>query len=225
MSSSRSSSLRRSRSGRTSSRSRAAATTSCAPASTSTCSSRPSTGPSRRRSSAGAEVVLFTHGAAASGPFRALRGTDRHLQRAAARGGRPSTAPCSSTTGGCARRRDPHYWDADRVHLSPAGHHRAAMHVLDALGIDHGLHPHPPVRDGAALRAGPAARGARLGAQLRRPVGLPAAGPSLDGRRGSQRSGPRSRRSESRSTTLSGAMVERRRGRPMVLGGIPSRRQ
>ena len=52
---------------------------------------------------AGAEVVLFTHGAAASGPFRALRGRIAIFNELSARWP-TSTAPCSSTTGGCGRR-------------------------------------------------------------------------------------------------------------------------
>jgi lysophospholipase L1-like esterase len=88
----------------------------------------------------GAEVVLFTHGVAAAGPFRALRGriaifnellrevVDRH-DVVLVDNWRVREAS------------DPRYWDPDRVHLSPLGHHRAAMLVLDALGIEHGLEP------------------------------------------------------------------------------------
>jgi lysophospholipase L1-like esterase len=36
--------------------------------------------------------------------------------------------------------RDPRLWDADRLHMSPAGHHRMAGAVLDVLGVSH-----PPV--------------------------------------------------------------------------------
>jgi lysophospholipase L1-like esterase len=35
--------------------------------------------------------------------------------------------------------RDPRMWDTDRIHMSPLGHARMAMAVLDALGVDHGL--------------------------------------------------------------------------------------
>ena len=91
---------------------------------------------------AGAEVVLFTHGAAASGPFRALRGRiaifNELLREVADEHGAVLVDNWRLREA-----RDPRFWDADRVHLSPAGHHRAAMHVLDALGIDHGLEPHP----------------------------------------------------------------------------------
>jgi lysophospholipase L1-like esterase len=90
----------------------------------------------------GAEVVLFTHGAAASGPFRALRGriaVFNELLREVV----DAHGAVLVDNWRLREARDPRYWDADRVHLSPAGHHRAAMHVLDALGIDHGLQPLP----------------------------------------------------------------------------------
>jgi lysophospholipase L1-like esterase len=41
--------------------------------------------------------------------------------------------------------RDWRYWDPDRMHLGPAGHHRMAAAVLDTLGVDHGLAPLPLV--------------------------------------------------------------------------------
>jgi lysophospholipase L1-like esterase len=40
--------------------------------------------------------------------------------------------------------RDFGYWDADRMHLGPAGHQRMAMAVLDSLGVEHHLRPLPP---------------------------------------------------------------------------------
>ncbi len=50
--------------------------------------------------------------------------------------------------------RDPRMWDTDRIHMSPRGHTRMAIAVLDALGIDHGLIaaeleplPHVPRRE------------------------------------------------------------------------------
>lgn len=91
---------------------------------------------------AGAQVVLFTHGSAASGPFRALRGRMaifNELLREVVDTHRVILVDNWRVREAL----DPRYWDADRVHLSPAGHHRAAMHVLDALGVDHGLDPHP----------------------------------------------------------------------------------
>ena len=41
--------------------------------------------------------------------------------------------------------RDWRYWDADRMHMGPAGHQRMAIEVLDTLGIAHGLEPLPLV--------------------------------------------------------------------------------
>ena len=35
--------------------------------------------------------------------------------------------------------RDPRLWDTDRIHMSPLGHARMALAVLDVLGVDHGL--------------------------------------------------------------------------------------
>jgi lysophospholipase L1-like esterase len=90
----------------------------------------------------GADVVLFTHGAAASGPFRALRGriaVFNELLREVV----DAHGALLVDNWRLREARDPRYWDADRVHLSPVGHHRAAMHVLDALGIDHDLQPLP----------------------------------------------------------------------------------
>lgn len=39
---------------------------------------------------------------------------------------------------------DARMWAPDRLHFSPLGHHRIAMVVLDALGVEHGLHPQHP---------------------------------------------------------------------------------
>lgn len=39
--------------------------------------------------------------------------------------------------------RDWRYWDADRMHLGPAGHQRMAIEVLDTLGVPHDLAPLP----------------------------------------------------------------------------------
>jgi lysophospholipase L1-like esterase len=36
------------------------------------------------------------------------------------------------------------FWDADRMHMGPAGHQHMAMQVLDALGVPHGLEELPP---------------------------------------------------------------------------------
>ena len=37
--------------------------------------------------------------------------------------------------------RDPRLWDTDRMHMSPAGHQRMAIAVLDTLGVQHDLEP------------------------------------------------------------------------------------
>lgn len=37
--------------------------------------------------------------------------------------------------------RDTRLWDIDRMHMSPAGHQRMAIEVLDTLGVDHALVP------------------------------------------------------------------------------------
>ncbi len=50
--------------------------------------------------------------------------------------------------------RDARLWDADRMHMSTAGHQRMAVAVLDALGIDHPL-PAPDLA-GTAAQARPA---------------------------------------------------------------------
>jgi lysophospholipase L1-like esterase len=36
------------------------------------------------------------------------------------------------------------FWDADRMHLGPAGHQHMAMQVLNVLGVDHQLEELPP---------------------------------------------------------------------------------
>jgi lysophospholipase L1-like esterase len=88
----------------------------------------------------GAEVVLFTHGVAASGPFRALRGriaVFNELIREVV----DAHGVVLVDNWRLRQARDPRYWDIDRVHLSPAGHRLAATHVLDTLGIDHDIAP------------------------------------------------------------------------------------
>lgn len=46
--------------------------------------------------------------------------------------------------------RDDRLWDADRMHMSAAGHQRMAVEVLDTLGLPHTLAP-LPLREAAAL--------------------------------------------------------------------------
>ena len=89
-----------------------------------------------RANRAGAQVVLFTHGAAASGPFSALRGRIaifNELIREVV-----DTHDAVLVDNWRIREAlDIRLWDADRVHLSPVGHHRAALEVLDTLGVPH----------------------------------------------------------------------------------------
>lgn len=93
-----------------------------------------------RANDAGATVLLFTHGSAASGPFSALRGriaifNELIREVVDARDARLVDNWRISEA------RDTRLWDVDRVHLSPLGHHRAALEVLDTLGVPH---DHPP---------------------------------------------------------------------------------
>jgi lysophospholipase L1-like esterase len=93
-----------------------------------------------RANDVGATVVLFTHGAAASGPFSALRGRIaifNELIREVV-----DTRDAVLVDNWRIREAlDARLWDVDRVHLSPLGHHRAALEVLEVLGIPH---EHPP---------------------------------------------------------------------------------
>ena len=84
----------------------------------------------------GARVVLFTHGIPAAGPFRALRGriaVFNQLLREVA-DGRDAVLVDNWRLHEAT---DPRYWDVDRIHPSPFGHHLAALHALDTLGIRH----------------------------------------------------------------------------------------
>ena len=99
----------------------------------------------------GAQVVLFTHGVAASGPFRALRGRVaifNELLREVV----DARAAVLVDNWRLREARDPRYWDRDRMHLSPLGHYLAARHVLDSLGIAHDVEvpvlPEPTVLAG-----------------------------------------------------------------------------
>jgi lysophospholipase L1-like esterase len=40
--------------------------------------------------------------------------------------------------------KDPRMWAPDRLHFSPLGHHRIAIAVLEALGVEHDLEPNHP---------------------------------------------------------------------------------
>ena len=62
--------------------------------------------------------------------------------------------------------RDWRLWDADRMHMGPAGHQRMAIEVLDTLGVDHDLAAAPRCRAPPPSRRRAAARERRLGADL-----------------------------------------------------------
>jgi lysophospholipase L1-like esterase len=49
--------------------------------------------------------------------------------------------------------RDQRLWDQDRMHMSPAGHQRMAIEVLDTLGVPHGLTPLPLADEPVLTRA------------------------------------------------------------------------
>ena len=95
-----------------------------------------------RANDLGSRVVLFTHGTPASGPFRALRGRVaifNELLRQVV-----DTRDAALVDNWRLREaRDPRYWDRDRIHPSPFGHHLAAVHALDSLGIRHETAPMP----------------------------------------------------------------------------------
>ena len=88
----------------------------------------------------GSRVVLFTHGTPAGGPFRALRGriaVFNELLREVV-----DTRDAALVDNWRLREaQDPRYWDVDRIHPSPFGHHLAALHVLNSLGIRHDDEP------------------------------------------------------------------------------------
>ena len=93
-----------------------------------------------RANDTGAHVVLFTHGTPAGGPFRALGGriaVFNELLREVA-DTRDSTLVDNWRLH---EARDARYWSSDRVHLSPFGHHLAARHVLNSLGVRHDHEP------------------------------------------------------------------------------------
>ena len=101
---------------------------------------------------AGAQVVLFTHGAAAAGPFRALRGRIaifNELLREVV----DTHGVVLVDNWRVREAQDPRYWDDDRVHLSPVGHHRAALEVLASLGVPATVQG-PPLPDASSPLAG-----------------------------------------------------------------------
>jgi lysophospholipase L1-like esterase len=84
----------------------------------------------------GACVVLFTHGTPAAGPFRVLRGRVAIFNELIREVVETRDAVLVDNWR-LRKARDPRYWDVDRIHLSPFGHHLAARHVLNSLGIRH----------------------------------------------------------------------------------------
>lgn len=89
----------------------------------------------------GATVVLFTHGDGGSaGVFGAIRGRvaifNELLREVVERHQTVLVDNWRLREG-----RDLRYWDDDRLHLGPAGHQGVATHMLNALGIEHGLVP------------------------------------------------------------------------------------
>jgi lysophospholipase L1-like esterase len=93
-----------------------------------------------RANEVGARVVLFTHGTPAAGPFRALRGRVAIFNELIREVVDAHDAVLVDNWR-LREARDPRYWDVDRIHLSPFGHHLAAKHVLVALGLEHDDEP------------------------------------------------------------------------------------
>ncbi len=84
----------------------------------------------------GSRVVLFTHGTPAAGPFRVLRGRVAIFNELLREVVDARNAVLVDNWR-LREARDPRYWHADRIHLSPFGHQLAALHVLNSLGIRH----------------------------------------------------------------------------------------
>jgi lysophospholipase L1-like esterase len=93
-----------------------------------------------RANDIGARVVLFTHGTPAAGPFRALRGRIAVFNELIREVVDTHDAVLVDNWR-LHEARDPRYWDPDRIHLSPFGHHLAAKHVLATLGLGHDVEP------------------------------------------------------------------------------------
>ncbi|MGZ4453358.1 MAG: SGNH/GDSL hydrolase family protein [Nocardioides sp.] len=88
----------------------------------------------------GARVVLFTHGIPAGGPLRTLRGriaVFNQLIREVA----DNRDAVLVDNWRLHEATDPRYWDVDRIHPSPFGHHLAALHALNTLGVRHDHEP------------------------------------------------------------------------------------
>ncbi|GEE03324.1 SGNH hydrolase [Gordonia spumicola] len=97
----------------------------------------------RRLVATGATVVVFTpHDPGAAPVFRALRGRFAILAEAM----RAIADRRGAVLVDYWRIRDyddVRLWSFDRLHMSPAGHQRMAIAVLDALGVEHDLQPLP----------------------------------------------------------------------------------
>jgi lysophospholipase L1-like esterase len=94
-----------------------------------------------RAGARGATVLVYSHGDGGSnGVFGAIRGRvaifNELLREVAERRGAVLVDNWRLRGGS-----DPRYWDADRLHLGPPGHQGVAIHVLDALGVEHDLEP------------------------------------------------------------------------------------
>jgi lysophospholipase L1-like esterase len=94
-----------------------------------------------RLAATGARLVVFTAfdpgGSAIYRPLRGRFALYNELVRTSARGHGATIVDFWTMR----EYRDWRYWDADRMHLGPAGHQRMAIEVLDTLGVDHGLAP------------------------------------------------------------------------------------
>ena len=96
-----------------------------------------------RLAATGARVVVFTAfdpgGSAIYRPLRGRFALYNELVRTSARAHRATIVDYWTLR----EYRDWRYWDADRMHMGPAGHQRMAIEVLDTLGVPHGLQPLP----------------------------------------------------------------------------------
>lgn len=100
----------------------------------------------RRLAATGARLVVFTAfdpgGSAIYRPLRGRFALYNELVRTSARAHGATVVDFWTLR----EYRDWRYWDADRMHMGPAGHQRMAIEVLDSLGVPHDLEP-LPLRD------------------------------------------------------------------------------
>jgi lysophospholipase L1-like esterase len=106
-----------------------------------------------RLAATGARLVVFTAfdpgGSAIYRPLRGRFALYNELLRASAHGHGATIVDFWAMR----EYRDWGYWDADRMHLGPAGHQRMAIEVLDTLGVPHDLQPVPRADRPALSRA------------------------------------------------------------------------